>query len=90
MRDGVGREEGPGLGGAVFFEGVVLDVFDGAVDVSGGIEIDVPTFVGPRGMGLVVALDDVGEGMEFSIEEGLGGLAFELVACFFDFVAGAG
>jgi hypothetical protein len=83
-------DDGPVLGGEGFFEGVVLDVGDGAADVFGGVEVDVPAVVGPGGVAFAGGVEGVLERVEVGAGEGFGGFAFELVHDLFDgvFVAG--
>lgn len=76
---GVGGDEGPVLGGEAFFLGVVLDVLDGAGDVGGGVEVDVPAVFGPGGVAFAAGEEGVLEGVELGVVQGFGGFAFELV-----------
>src|SRR5262249_13334352 len=59
-----GFDEGPGLGGAAFFLGVLHDIGNGAVDVGVGVEEDVPTAGGPRRGQRAIGVGPVAHGVE--------------------------
>lgn len=71
-------DEGPGLGREVFALRVVVDIGDGADDIGGAVEEDLPTFFGPGGRAIAVGEVAVEKGVEVGAFEFGGGAAFEM------------